>query len=160
MKKLMIGILTAGLLLVGATGVFAATFKSPAEIYAQLKGVTVEEAYAAKATGSSYGQLAAEAGVLDEFKSKMLENRKAVIQDRVANGQLTQEQADAVIKNMEANQAVCDGTGMTGRGGAGRMGGFGQGQGAKGSMGARGGMGSGVCWAAPAAGNAAPGTSK
>lgn len=150
MNKLLIGTVTVGLLLVGATSVLAANFKSPAEVFAELKGVTVEEAYAAKAAGNSYGQLADEAGVLDEFKANMLENRKAIIQERVTNGQLTQEQADSMIQNMEANQAICDGTGMFGRGGAGRMGGFGQGQGqgSKGDLGAgRGFGGGGGCWA-------------
>jgi hypothetical protein len=151
MKKIMIGVITAGLLLIGATGVFAATFKSPAEIYAELKGVPVEEAYAAKATGSSYGQLADEAGVLNEFKAKMLENRKAVIQERVANGQLTQEQANLIIKNMETNQANCDGTGMLGRNGVGKMGGMGQGM--KGALGAGRGMTGGGCWRIQGTGN-------
>jgi len=155
MKKILIGVITAGMLLVGATGVLAATFKSPAEIYAELKGVTVEEAYAAKAQGSTYGQLADEAGVLDEFKSQMLENRKAIIQERVANGQLTQEQADAIIKNMEANLAACDGTGMYGRSGTGQaLGGFGKGMGRNGGCGIGGGR-----WGTQGSGNAASGSS-
>jgi hypothetical protein len=138
MKKLLIGTITAGLLLVGATTAFAGTFKTPAEIFAELKGVTVEEAYASRASGSTYGQLADEAGVLDEFRADMLENRKAIIQERVANGELTQEQADAIIANMEANAAYCDGTGAGGRGMMGQgYGMFGNGRGA----GARGG-----CW--------------
>jgi len=135
MKKTIIGVITAGMLLVGATSVVAATFKSPAEIYAGLKGVTVEEAYDAKAAGSTYGELADEAGVLDAFKAEMLENRKAMIQDRVESGQLTQEQADAYIENMEANQANCDGTTMGAGGHMGQaLGGFGQGQ-SRGMMG-------------------------
>jgi hypothetical protein len=151
MKKILIGVITAGMLLIGATGVLAATFKSPAEIYAELKGGTVEEAYAAKATGKSFGRLADEAGVLDEFKAKMLENRKTVIQERVANGQLTQEQADFIIKNMETNQANCEGTGMLGRSGTGKMGGMGQGM--KGALGAGRGMAGGGCWRIQGTGN-------
>lgn len=152
MKKLLIGVLTAGLLLVGATSVFAGTFKSPAEIYAELKGVTVEEAYAEKAAGTSYGQLADQAGVLEEFKADMLENRKAMIQDRVASGQLTQEQADAMIKNMEANIANCDGTMSNGYGG--------KGQGFGGMFGKGRGMGAGGCgWGAQGYGYT-PGTTR
>jgi hypothetical protein len=151
MKKILIGAITAGMLLVGATGALAATFKSPAEIYSELKGVTVEEAYAAKAAGNSYGKLANDAGLLEEFKAEMIENRKALIQERVANGQMTQEQGDAIIKNMETNMANCDGT-FNGRGGRGQgIGGmFGKGRG----MGAGGG-----CWN-QGAGNSAPGTTK
>ncbi len=151
MKKILIGAITAGMLLVGATGVLATTFKSPAEIYAGLKGVTVEEAYSAKAVGSSYGKLADDAGLLEEFQAEMLENRKALVQERVANGQITQEQADAIIKKMETNMANCDGT-FTGRGGRGQgIGGmFGKGRG----MGAGGG-----CWY-QGAGNTAPGAAQ
>lgn len=147
-RKILIGAITAGLLLVGATSVFAATFKSPAEIYAELKGVTAEEAYAEKAAGSSYGQLAKEAGILDEFKANMLENRKALIQDKVANGQLTQEQADGIINNMETNMANCDGTGMNGYGAQNQGQGKGKGQGMGGMFGKGRGMSAGGgCWA-------------
>lgn len=138
MKKAITVIITAAILLVGATGVFAATFKSPAEIYAGLKGITVEQAYAERAAGSTYGALAQQAGVLDEFKNQMLESRKALIQERVANGILTQEQADAIIKNIEENMANCDGTGA----GA-RMGRFGAGFGKGGIRGAGAGFGCG-----------------
>lgn len=141
MKKVLIALITAGLLLVGATGVLAATFSSPAEIYAGLKGITVEDAYTARAAGSTFGQLADQAGVLDQFQSQMLENRKALIQDRVTNGTLTQAQADAMIQTLEQNMALCDGTGMYGQGMRGAMG-----QGMKGAMGQgmRGSMGQGM----------------
>lgn len=161
MKKLLIGVITAGMLLVGATGVLAAVFKSPAGIYADLKGITAEDAYTERAAGNSFGQLADEAGVLDEFRSKMLENREAVIRDRVADGRLTQEQADAIIKNMEANQALCDETGITRRGKTDRMGGSGYGmkgalgQGIKGANGFRGAMANGSCWRIQASDQAA-----
>ena len=163
MKKLLIGAVTAGMLLVGATSAIAATFKTPAETYAELKGVTVEEAYTERAAGSSYGKLAVDAGVLDEFKAKMLENRKAVILDRVANGQLTQEQADTMIANIEAMQANCDETGMMQQGSSGKMGAMGQGQkgamgqGAKSAMRAGGGTARGGNFGTQGANNAASG---
>jgi len=113
MKKLIVVLLTAGLLLIGATGVLAATWKSPAEIYAELKGITVDEAYKERIeTRSSFGRLAAEAGILDEFQANMLENRKEVIEQRVKEGLLTQEQADDLIEKLEDNQVWCDGTGL------------------------------------------------
>lgn len=133
MKKILIGVLTAGLVLVGATSVVAATYKSPAEVYAGLKGVTVEEAYAERSAGSSYGQLADQAGVLEKFKAEMLENKKAMIQNRVENGNLTQEQAELYIERIETNQANCDGStmGAGGRMGQAMGGAFGKGQQAK-----------------------------
>lgn len=161
MKKALIAVITACLLLLGATGVLAATFKSPAEIYAEVKGVPVEEAYAERVAGTSFGQLAEEAGVLEEFQADMLANRKALIQERVAKGQLTQEQAEFMIENMENRQALCAGSGMYGRqaGSLGQGADVGQGQGlnakrgqgmrgalSQGSKGVRGARG---CWAWP-----------
>ncbi|NLI91081.1 MAG: DUF2680 domain-containing protein [Peptococcaceae bacterium] len=81
------------------------------------------------------------AEILDEIKDKKLENRKAVSKDLVKNGQLTQEQADTMIKNMETNIANCTGIGMNGyacsRQGQGAGGIFGRG---------RGGMAAGDYW--------------
>lgn len=147
MKKILIGAITAGLLLVGGATAFAATSGTPAEIYAKLKGITVEEAYAQRAAGSTYGELAAEAGLLDEFKTENLAAKKALVQERVTNGTLTQAQADSIISRMEQNIANCDGTGngigQGGMYGKGNGGGNGLGMGACGGYGARGGNGAG-----------------
>jgi len=108
MKKLFFSILTLVLLLGGATSVIAATYKTPAEIYAGLKGVTVEEAYMERAaTNNSFGQLAASADLLDEFQSERLENMKNFLQEKAAKGELTQEQANAILERMKTNQAFC-----------------------------------------------------
>ncbi|NMA68078.1 MAG: DUF2680 domain-containing protein [Desulfitobacterium sp.] len=109
MRKVFISILMVALLLVGATSVIAATYKSPAEIYADLKGVTVEDAYNERATTkNTFGQLAERDDLLDEYKSEMLENRKNILQDRVAKGELTPEQADAILERFKENQALCE----------------------------------------------------
>jgi hypothetical protein len=147
MKKILIGAITAGLLLVGGATAFAATSGTPAEIYAKLKGITVEEAYAQRAAGDTYGELAAEAGFLDEFQAETLATKKTIVQERVANGTLTQSQADAIISRMEQTIANCDGTGnglgQGGMYGRGNGGGNGLGMGACGGYGARGGNGAG-----------------
>lgn len=111
MKKVIIAAVTAGLILVGTGTALAATNQSPAEIYAGLKGITVDQAYTERDTGKSFGQLAAEADVLDEFQEQMLKNRKSAIQERVTAGTLTQEEADALILRIEENAANCNGTG-------------------------------------------------
>lgn len=111
MKKVIIAAVTAGLILVGTGTALAATNQSPAEIYAGLKGITVDQAYTERGTGESFGQLAAEADVLDEFQEQMLKNRKSAIQERVTAGTLTQEEADALILRIEENAANCNGTG-------------------------------------------------
>ncbi|KUO62010.1 MAG: hypothetical protein APF84_05120 [Gracilibacter sp. BRH_c7a] len=117
MRKILIGLIVAVLLLVGANSVLGATFKSPAEIYAELKGISVEEAYAVRQAGSGFCLQTENPDISEEFRAQMLENRKAVIQEKVIAGELTQEQADSFIANMEENMANRDGS--LGRGGMG-----------------------------------------
>ena len=102
--------------------------KTPADITAGLTGKTVEEVTKERASGKTYGTIASEAGKLDEFKAQSLEQRKAVLDQRVKDGKLTQAQADEIYKSIVTNQSTCDGTGSIG---IGRMngGGFGQGKG-------------------------------
>ncbi|MFA6808121.1 MAG: DUF2680 domain-containing protein [Eubacteriales bacterium] len=142
MKMKIVGVLTVGLLLVGATGVWAATPKTPAETYAGLKGITVEEAVKERTAGAAYGELASEAGILDDFQAQMLENKKAVIQDRVKDGYITQEEADGITTNIEENMANCDGTSTGDR--IGQKSGMGFGSAARGSGKIGGGLSSGT----------------
>ncbi len=144
-----IALLTAALLVVGATSAtaMAASLQgTPAEIVAGLTGKTVESVAAEKAeSGQTYGALADDYGVLDQFRSQMLEQKRAYLAERVAAGTMTQEQADAILAAMEAHQASCDGSGSGGVGA--QMGAaFGGGNGTRGA-GARNGMnrGSGIC---------------
>jgi hypothetical protein len=66
--------------------------------------------------------LADEAGVLDEFKSEMPEMKKDALAERVADGRITREQADAIMAKIEERLESCDGAGC------GRAGGMGKGQ--------------------------------
>ena len=117
MKKLRKMIIVGAVVLaLGATSVsaFAAdqtAYTSPAEIVADLTGQTVEDLIAERLdTGSTYGEIAEAAGVLEEFEALMLDLRIARVQDRVDAGRLTQERADAIIAAMEDRLASCDGT--------------------------------------------------
>ena len=107
-------------LVVGATSITAlaaSSYNTPAEIVAGLTGKSVESVTTEKTeTGDTYGALADEYRVLDQFKTKMLEQKKAYLAERVAAGTIAQERADAIIAAMEANQANCDGTGSGGTG--------------------------------------------
>jgi hypothetical protein len=114
MKKALIAVLTAVLLLTGATSVFGLSFRSPAEIYAELTGTTIEEAYEQRKAGSRFGYLAENAGVAEQFRSRMLENRKEAILNKVEEGQLTQKQADDLIAEIEENMANCSGSSIRG----------------------------------------------
>jgi hypothetical protein len=75
---------------------------SPAEIVGELTNQEVEAVQAAREEGETYGAVAKEAGVLEAFQARMLENRKAAIADRVADGTLTQEEADEMLAAMQA----------------------------------------------------------
>lgn len=136
MKRLnKIALIGAAVFAVGATSVSAlavSDYSTPAEIVAGLTGKSVESVVTEKTeTGGTYGTLADGYGVLEQFKSQVLEQKKAYLEERVAAGTMTQEQADAITEAMEAHQATCDGTG-TGGIGAGMGAGFGRMDGAQG----------------------------
>ena len=109
-KKLIAAATIVGVL--GVTGAaYAVGVTTPAGIVAGLTGQTVAQVNAERAAGKTYGTIASEAGKLDEFKAENLEQRKAVLDQRVKDGNMTQAQADAAYNTMKANQATCDGTG-------------------------------------------------
>ncbi|MFZ3372909.1 MAG: hypothetical protein WA131_07810, partial [Desulfitobacteriaceae bacterium] len=129
-KKLIAAATIVGIL--GVVGVAGASYATgattPAGIVAGLTGQSVEQVAAERAAGKTYGTIAQEAGKLDEFKAENLKQRKAILDQRVTEGNLTQAQADAIYQSMEAIQATCDGTGSAGIGQKKGMG-FGQGMG-------------------------------
>lgn len=140
MKRLIAVIAALGVL--GTAGAaYAATAKTPAEIAASLTGKTVAEVTNDRAAGETYGTIANDAGKLDEFKVQMLEQRKAVLDQRVKDGTLTQQQADEFYNAMKNNQATCDGTGNAQ---IGRKNGMGFGNGAGNGQGMGRGMGRGM----------------
>jgi hypothetical protein len=109
--------------------VFAAvTTKSPADITAGLTGKTAAQVIEERASGKTYGTIAKEAGKLEEFKTESLIQKKAILDQRVAEGKLTKEKADEIYNALKTNQENCDGAGG---GSIGKMNGvgFGQGQG-------------------------------
>lgn len=143
MKKIIAVIAAVGVL--GAAGViYAAEIKTPADIVSAITGKTSDQVIKERTEGKTYGTIAKEAGKLDEFKVQILEQRKAVLDQRVKDGTMTQERADEIYNAIKDNQANCDGTGSAGIGrkyGAG----FGRGSG----MGSGAGMGYGTgCGAA------------
>lgn len=137
--------------IVGVLGIsgaaFAANVMTPAEIVSGLTGKSVTEVNQERATGKTYGTIANDAGKLDEFKTQMLEQKKAILDQRVKDGYLTQEQADQIYNSIKNNQATCNGTGSARMGrkagaGFGQGSGMGFGQGA--GMGNGGGLGRGM----------------
>lgn len=97
---------------IGAAGMaYAADIKTPAELAAALTGKGIADVNKERATGKTYGTIAKDAGKLEEFQGQMLEQRKAVLDQRVKNGEITQQQADDIYNVIKNNQANCDGTG-------------------------------------------------
>mgnify|MGYP001038262268 CR=1 FL=1 len=146
-KVLFMTAIVAVLILGLATVSFAATeWKTPAEILAGLTGQSVEAVQQERSEGTPYGAQAAAADQLEAFRQARLAQAEVRLDQAVADGQLTQEEADARIAAMEARSAECDGTGANqGEGGLrlGKMGGgngtgSGEGKGYRGAMGGRG----------------------
>ena len=102
-------------LVMGAMSVsaFAASGnKTPAEVVAGLTEKSVDQVTDERyETGKTYGTIAAESGTLDEFKEEMLQIKKDDLAQSVADGTITQERADEILKALEDNSAICDGTG-------------------------------------------------
>jgi len=70
----------------------------------RLLGMTEEEIRAERGEGKSLVQIAATKGVSEqELIEAIIEERKAQIQERVADGTLTQERADIMFQQMEQN---------------------------------------------------------
>ncbi|PKM77203.1 MAG: hypothetical protein CVU90_08605 [Firmicutes bacterium HGW-Firmicutes-15] len=147
-KKLVMAFTVIAVLGAGSAA-YAATAMTPAEIAAGLTGKSVETLYQERAAGKTYGTIANEAGKIEEFKSQMLEQKKIVLDQRVADGNLTQEQADTRYNSIKDNQANCDGTGNAKMGknsglGLGQGNGMGNGRGAGGGAGICNGTGAGL----------------
>lgn len=130
-KVIVAGALTVAIAAMSVTVYAAANYATPAEAVAGLTGRTVDSVVAERQeTGKTYGQIASEAGKLDEFKAETLEMKRDYLNELVAAGKMTQEEADAILAEIEANQAICDGTGNGIGAGAGmRIGSRGAGQG-------------------------------
>ncbi len=133
------------------------------DIVADLTGLSTEEVAERRAGGESIEDIAASEGVDSaDVVAAAIDTRKAALDELVADGTITQEQADEMLERMstrlseridstEAGRGGC-GTGG-GRGGCGMgggRGGFGGPGGGQGSCGGPGGQGAGgACGACP-----------
>ncbi|MBN2259176.1 MAG: hypothetical protein JW702_01375 [Clostridiales bacterium] len=106
MKKL-VTIVLIGVLAIGfGAFAFADALSSPAEVYANLEGIEVADAYVLKGTDQTFGDLAKEAGIYDAFVAANLEGKIAMIDEKVADGTLSAEDAAAIKLEIEN----CEGT--------------------------------------------------
>lgn len=112
-RTLVIGMIVMALGMFGFSVAAASEYDTPAEALAALTGRTEDSLTQEKIeTGKTYGTLASEAGVLDEFRDEMFEIRKDRLDTKVTEGILTQEEADEITDRILENQADCDGTGQ------------------------------------------------
>ncbi len=112
LKFILAGTMGATLFL-SATPVMANTQSyTLSELLARETGETVESIVQVKVeSGKTFGEIANEYGVLDEFKKENLEIKREMLNSRVANGLLTQTEADLMYNQMLEYQENCDGTG-------------------------------------------------
>ena len=135
-------------LAVSAGGVLAASeYQTPIEALAALTGkdqATIQEEIAKPNTNCV--TIAEEAGVLDQFANEVKAIREDNVQGRVANGTLTQERADQIMKRIDENENVLgrgrgDGNGT----GTGQQNGNGTANGTGNGAGQQNGNGTGTC---------------
>ena len=128
-KWIVVGMIILALGAISVVALAASPYDTPAEIIAGITGRTEEDVRAERAeTGKTYGAIAYEAGKQEEFKAAMNEMREDALAEKVREGQLTQEEADAILARIQERQAECDGTG-SGQQNRENLGLFGQGKG-------------------------------
>lgn len=109
MKKQILSMVAVASLGFGSVGVLAYSGETPANTYSELMGLTKEEAQLQrKESGKSYGTLAKENGVYEEFSAQMKKNKEEIINEKVRNGELSEADANKYLQQMEDN---CDGSG-------------------------------------------------
>lgn len=124
---------------------FADSVKTPASIASELTGKSITTVTEARLAGTTYGAQALDAGQLEAFKAQMLELKEAILKQRVADGVMTQAEADRILDAIKDNMDDCDGTGAgSARIGRGAGAGFGCGIGGGQGLGAGQGLGRGM----------------
>lgn len=113
-KIFTLAVVVLALVAMSITAFAVTTNQTPAELVAELTGRTVDSVRAQKIeSGITYGGVANQAGFLEQFRNRMLELKKNQIEKRVAEGTMTQEEANTILEAIEEHQLTCDGTGTS-----------------------------------------------
>lgn len=140
-KIFIVGLVVLALAATSLTAFAFTGVSTPAEIVANLTGKTVDEVTEERFdSNKTYGEIAYDEGLWDEFNEEMLKSKKAYLDEKVVEGALTQEEADEIYENIQERQEYCAGNG----GGYGGMMGYGFGNG--GGRGFGQGRGCGRAW--------------
>ncbi|MCI8548043.1 MAG: hypothetical protein HFJ38_04050 [Bacilli bacterium] len=111
-KNLLSGLLVIGLITISINQVSAQSiYHSKAEILSELTGNTTEEIYKERENAKTYGEIAKEEDVLEEFKEKNLENTRKYLEEKTIKGEITEEESTQIMENIEEYHQNCDGTG-------------------------------------------------
>lgn len=109
-RKILAAVMLVAIAAATSITAFAATYQTPADAVAGLTNKTVSEVTALHQDGKTYGTIAKENGVLDQFREEILAMKKETIQARVDSDKLTAEKAAEIIAKFEASEQTCDGT--------------------------------------------------
>jgi len=107
MKRVVLSVVVLLILSMGVV-VLADSFDTPGEIFANLKGITLEEAYNLRGSDKTFGGLSKDEEFYEEFLKANLESKKSLIEQKVNEGLITKEQARELLTLLES----CDGTGQ------------------------------------------------
>lgn len=87
-----------------------------ASIVAKLTGLTVDEVIKLRSQGQTFYQIALSKGVTAEkFKSAVYQEKAALVDQKVKDGVITKEQAEAIKAQMKARIDSCNGQGYANR---------------------------------------------
>jgi len=141
-KVIILGLVVLTLAATSLTAFALTGANTPVEILAELTGNSVEDITKQKIeSNKTYGALAADEGLWEEFKEEMLKSKKAFLDEKVTDGTITQDEADTIYNNIQERQELCNGNGE----GFGGMMGYGFGNGGRG-LGQGQGRGCGRAW--------------
>ncbi len=126
MRSLKITVLAVVLLAAFSTVAFAwkpqqsAAVQTPAQILADITDLELSEIATKFSEGKSLADIAADYNVSDKFKEEFINQRKEVLNQKAADGVISQARADAMIAALEGNENLFTTAGRFSCGGLGQ----------------------------------------
>ncbi len=108
MKKVLLVVAVMVMVMAFGATSYASVSQRPIDVVAKLTGLSVDEVQELR-NFSRFSEIVTEAGVLEAFKTEMLDVRRAMVNHGLTNGRLTQEQADKIMDAFLSKIDNCDG---------------------------------------------------